>query len=364
MFHLPTDPLAPGPLGGLLDRCALAVSELYPVPPFTDWYRRHLEARPDLPLSLVDASCTLPMPGNRRCYTRAFQFRNAFMEELLERASQPWPEPEAWPEAFAGDPGFEPFDLKAPLDEAIADCLVDHSIPAVEDTPGGSRAGYERWEGFRDGRLGNYHAKRNDAALPDAVSRMSAYLHSGCVSPFRIAREARQQGGDGAEKFLDELLTWRELAYNFCFFTKDPERLEALPVWAQDTLQAHAIDKRPDLFDNETLARAQTGDELWDLAQTSLLVHGELHNNLRMTWAKAIPKWRPSPEAALETLIDLNHRYALDGSDPNSYGGLLWTLGLFDRPFDDGPVTGSLRGRSTRSHPHRRPCRRSGGVRR
>ena len=37
LFHLPADPLAPGPLGGLLDRCALAVSELYPVPPFTDW---------------------------------------------------------------------------------------------------------------------------------------------------------------------------------------------------------------------------------------------------------------------------------------------------------------------------------------
>jgi hypothetical protein len=52
-------------------------------------------------------------------------------------------------------------------------------------------------------------------------------------------------------------------------------------------------------------------------------IHGELHNNLRMTWAKAIVPWRPDPEAALATLIDLNHRFALDGSDQNSYGGLL-----------------------------------------
>jgi hypothetical protein len=45
------------------------------------------------------------------------------------------------------------------------------------------------------------------------------------------------------------------------------------------------------------------------------------------------------------------HRYALDGSDPNSHGGILWCLGLFDRPFQpEKPVIGSLRPRSTRSH--------------
>ena len=33
-------------------------------------------------------------------------------------------------------------------------------------------------------------------------------------------------------------------------------------------------------------------------------------------------------------MIDLNHRYALDGRDPASYGGLLWCLGQFDRPFE------------------------------
>jgi hypothetical protein len=92
---------------------------------------------------------------------------------------------------------------------------------------------------------------------------------------------------------------------------------------------------------------------LWDLAQTSLRIHGELHNNLRMTWAKAIIPWRPDSEAALATLIELNHRCGLDGSDPNSYGGLLWSLGLFDRPFPDSPVLGKLRSRSATSHARR-----------
>jgi predicted NAD/FAD-dependent oxidoreductase len=52
-------------------------------------------------------------------------------------------------------------------------------------------------------------------------------------------------------------------------------------------------------------------------------------------------------------LIQLNHRYALDGSDPNSYGGLLWTLGLFDRPFPEQAVVGRLRSRSTGAHARR-----------
>ena len=53
-------------------------------------------------------------------------------------------------------------------------------------------------------------------------------------------------------------------------------------------------------------------------------------------------------------MIDLNHRHALDGSDPNSNGGLLWTLGLFDRPFPpEQPVTGTLRDRDTAGHARR-----------
>ena len=107
------------------------------------------------------------------------------------------------------------------------------------------------------------------------------------------------------------------------------------------------------------MARANTGDPLWDAAQKSLLIHGELHNNLRMTWGKAILQWTRSPEEALQMMIDLNHRYALDGSDPNSYGGILWCLGLFDRPFQpEQPVIGTLRPRSTRSHAARLDLRK------
>ena len=50
------------------------------------------------------------------------------------------------------------------------------------------------------------------------VSRLSAHLHFGMVSPFRVAREALAAGTYSAHKFVDEFLTWREVAYAFCFY--------------------------------------------------------------------------------------------------------------------------------------------------
>jgi photolyase PhrII len=350
VFHLPADPLAEAPLRGLLARSAAVVSDLYPAPPFPAWCRQHAARETGLPWLLVDASCILPMPLSPQPPTRAFQFRNRWREELDRRVAAGWAAAAAWPEAFDGDPGFAPFDLRQPLDEAIAGCHIDHSVPPVADTPGGSAAGYGRWAAFLASGLDRYHERRDDAAEPAGVSRMSAYLHYGCVSPFRIAGDAAGLGGEGAEKFLDELLVWRELSHHFCHRAGSLESLDALPGWAAESLRAHEADPRERTFDWETLAGARTGHPLWDLAQRSLLRRGELHNNLRMTWGKAFLPWTHSATRALRLMIDLNHRFALDGSDPNSYGGLLWCLGQFDRAFPPGPVFGKVRQRSLERH--------------
>jgi predicted NAD/FAD-dependent oxidoreductase len=319
------------------------------------WTERMADRSPAAVVA-VDAFCLVPMQSQPKRFTRAFELRRRNQAEFERRVPLTWPDRAVSQPPFDGELGFEPVDLEtADIAELCAQCAIDHGIPPVGHTRGGSEAGYARWRRFHADGLSGYANKRNDATVewPQGVSRLSAYLHHGHVSPFRIAREAWETGGSGAEKFLDELLIWRELAFNFCYFTQDPERIEALPSWARDTLHAHASDPRPAILDNEASSRSRTGDTLRDLAQASLRVHGELHNNLRMTWAKAIIPWRPDPQATLDTLIELNHRYALDGSDPNSYGGLLWALGLFDRPFPDAPVTGTLRSRSTQSHARR-----------
>ena len=371
VFHLDRSGNDPSPLYRLAHRAAAVIVEDFPAPPFPAWTRR-LAARTPVPTVAVDSSCIVPMQRHAQAFTRAYAFRQANADDYAQRVPLDWAECPVSRPAFAGELGFAPLDLDgADIAALCAGCAIDHGVPPVAHTQGGSRAGYARWAAFRDQGLTTYARLRNDAAVdwPRGVSRLSSYLHHGHVSPFRIAREAWQKGGEGAEKFLDELLIWRELAYNLCFHTADPERLGVLPEWARQTLDAHAPDTRPAILDEETLARSRSGDELWDLAQASLRIHGELHNNLRMTWAKAIPCWRPDAAAALRTLITLNHRYALDGSDPNSYGGLLWALGLYDRPFPESPVLGRVRGRSTRSHARRldmtryrdRVCRPSSG---
>lgn len=63
-----------------------------------------------------------------------------------------------------------------------------------------------------------------------------------------------------------------------------------------------------------------------------------------MLWGKKILEWTRSPREALHALIELNNRYALDGRDPNSYSGICWTLGRFDRPWaPERPIFGTIR---------------------
>jgi photolyase PhrII len=356
-FYLPGNGGSRSPLSDLAARAALVVTEDFPSPPFPRWSRA-LAAQVSAPVWWVDTACVLPIRIAKRAFSRAYEFRREHGDEQLKRAVRPWPNIGVSAPAFEGSLGFEAVDIQsAEIASLCAACEIDHGIGPVPHTRGGTAAGLARWAEFLTTGIKSYHRLRNDPAIspPRGVSRISPYLHHGHLSPFRIAREAAASGGAGAEKFLDELLVWRELAHNFCRFNKQLagglECLDRLPDWAQKTLSDHGNDDRDADYDWERLARGETGDCLWDAAQRSLLLHGELHNNLRMTWGKAFLGWTATPARALELMVDLNHRYALDGNDPNSYGGLLYCLGLFDRPFvPEQPVVGKVRPRSTRAH--------------
>jgi photolyase PhrII len=358
VFNLPTCARSLSPLSALVQRACAFIVEDFPAPPFPRWSKA-LANRAGVQCFAVDAACIAPLRGAKKVFDRAFDFRAAFQKQWRQIIAGKDTVVHYEGTRFAGELGFVPFDFDRcdsmlSVQRALADCDIDHSIAPILDTEGGGRAGYQRWDHFKATALKQYAYKRNDAADWQAVSRMSAYLHHGHVSALRLAREASAIGGAGAEKFLDELLVWRELSYQWCAHQKNPERLEALPAWAKQTLLLHAKDSREPLCTNEQFARARTELPLWDLAQTSLLRHGELHNNIRMTWAKGIVQHAASPKAALQQLIDLNHRFALDGNNPNSYGGLLWAMGLFDRPFSpEQAVLGTVRGRSIAEHARR-----------
>ncbi len=354
VFHLATRDDCGSHLTTLAEQATIVVTEEMPVDP----PRRSLTALASqvaTPVICVDTACVVPMRLLKRHYTRAFEFRSATEKLYGERLTREWPDMDFVVRPFdLSTLPFQPIELQtADLPELVSRCEIDHSVGPVVDTQGGSKAGYARWNQFLQTGLGCYADRRNNA-LVDGVSRMSAYLHYGMVSPLRIAREAAAINSAGSEKYLDELLIWRELAYAFCHHRADHDQWSALPEWAQATLQTHTADPRPALYAWEQLARAQTNDAFWNAAQTSLLRQGELHNNVRMTWGKTILNWTKLPQDALKLLIDLNHRYALDGRDPASFGGLLWCLGQFDRPFEPATkIFGTVRPRSTREHAQR-----------
>ena len=160
----------------------------------------------------------------------------------------------------------------------------------------------------------------------------------------RGSREGWWGMSSNAEAFLDQLITWRELGYNMCAHQQDCDRYESLPAWARETLDRHRDDLRPIVYDLVQFECAETHDPLWNAAQRQLTREGRLHNYLRMLWGKKILQWTRSPEEALEIMIHLNNKYALDGRNPNSYSGIFWILGRYDRPW--GPerqVFGKIR---------------------
>ena len=147
-----------------------------------------------------------------------------------------------------------------------------------------------------------------------------------------------------AEGYLDQLVTWRELGLNMCRFESDHESFDAIPEWAQKTLAEHAGDPREHRYSLEELESAATHDEIWNAAQRELLIEGRLHNYLRMLWGKKILEWTDSPRQAFEIMVHLNNKYAIDGRDANSYSGILWVLGKFDRAWGpERPIFGKVR---------------------
>ena len=69
-----------------------------------------------------------------------------------------------------------------------------------------------------------------------------------------------------------------------------------------------------------------------------------------MLWGKKILEWTASPQQALAVMVELNNKYALDGRNPNSWSGICWTLGRFDRAWGpERPIFGKIRFMSSAS---------------
>ena len=206
--------------------------------------------------------------------------------------------------------------------------------------------------------LDRYEQNRNNPNL-SGQSELSCYLHFGQLAPQRLAYEVYHCEADkaGKETFLEELVVRRELADNFCFYEKNYDSFAGFHPWAQKSLEQHRADKREYTYDLRQLEHGETHEELWNSCQRNLVTSNKLHGFLRMYWAKKILEWTSSPEEALEYAIYLNDTYSIDGTDPNGYTGVAWSIGgVHDRAWKERPVYGKIR------YMNERGCRRKFDV--
>ncbi|WP_347243612.1 deoxyribodipyrimidine photolyase [Thermogutta sp.] len=376
---------------GFLERLVVAASHCAALIvdefPYHDYRQllNQLGERAQCRVEAVDSCGLLPLAVHPRCFSTARGFRRVVQELLphwLRQLPDPRPLSDRWQRTQPiGNEQWWPPVTPEEVPELLAGsssvdlAWIDHAVPPVRER-GGSKAAHARWTYFLAHKIEHYDSQRNHPDA-EATSGLSSYLHFGVISPHELVRDIFHLADElgrcknnyhrlsdaekhatknwwglpsGLAEFLDQLLVWREIGFNFCAFQREYKCWNSLPEWARRTLTKHHSDPRPKTYTEAQLAHSATEDVLWNAAQTELREHGRIHNYLRMLWGKKILEWSPTPESALETMIELNDRYALDGCDPNSYTGICWILGRYDRPWGpERPIFGTVRYMSTAS---------------
>lgn len=357
-----------GLLEALAADAAVVVTDTFPTH-FLPRMVAAVRARLDVRLDEVDGNGVIPLRAPDRDFTVAHSFRRWLQKNLAEHWDPPVADPltpsaaggsvpahilERWPAFAGGAPNGD-----EPLPTALAASLADTPGPIAER--GGPVAAGAAWARFFDTKFARYH---EDRSHPDdgVQSGLSGWLHFGHLGVHEILADVlhgwdpqaapkatgKREGWWGLseprEAFLDELLTWRELGYIQAHREGEAfTRYEGLPAWARASLSEHAADPRQ-IYRFEDLDGARTDDPLWNAAQRELVTTGRIHNALRMLWGKKVLQWSASPEEAFDRLVELNNRYAIDGRNPNSYSGIGWVLGRFDRAWGpERPIFGKIR---------------------
>ena len=142
---------------------------------------------------------------------------------------------------------------------------------------GGETAGRERLTRFFDGRLEGY-GERHDDLAGDATSRLSPYLHFGCLSARTVL--ARSDGREGAEDFARQLC-WRDFHRQVLADRADLPHADYRPrerAWRRDPQALGAW------------REGLTGIPIVDAGMRQLEREGWMHNRARLIVASLLTK--------------------------------------------------------------------------
>jgi deoxyribodipyrimidine photo-lyase len=224
--------------------------------------------------------------------------------------------------------------VRAPRTIAMPDGITPGGLPATGAgggfAAGGESAGHLRVREWLRA-VGGYGDTHDD--LPgDGTSRLSPYLHFGCVSPLDLAVVASKR--DGAEPFIRQLC-WRDFYAQvlnaFPSLPKEAYRPGAGDAWTNDR---HAL---------EAWTAGQTGVPVVDAGMRQLVDEGWMHNRARLLTASYLTKhlgvdWRDGAAVFMAHLLDADLA--------NNYGNWQWVAGTGNdtRPYRRfNPVRQALR---------------------
>jgi deoxyribodipyrimidine photo-lyase len=159
--------------------------------------------------------------------------------------------------------------------------------------------------------LAGYETGHDDLA-GEGTSRLSSYLHFGCLSPNQLAHQA--VGRDGAEPFLRQLC-WRDFHHQVLAAFPDLPHADYRPgrrQWRDD----------PDGLD--AWRSGQTGIPIVDAGMRQLRSEGWMHNRARLLTAAFLTKdlniaWRLGAEHFMDWLVDADVA--------NNFGNWQWVAG-------------------------------------
>ena len=205
-----------------------------------------------------------------------------------------------WAEARLRAPADAPARLWMPETEPASEPLpdVDRTVPSR--FPGGETAGRRLAGKWLAGPVDAYAAGHDDLA-GDATSRLSPYLHFGCLSPTELlARAGHGPAASAGREAFARQLAWRDFHHQVLAARPSASRADYRPRgdrWQDD----------PDAL--SAWAEGRTGIPIVDAGMRQLLAEGWMHNRARLITASFLTKtlyvdWRLGADHFAAHLLD------------------------------------------------------------
>ena len=191
----------------------------------------------------------------------------------------------------------------------------------IDPMPGGEQAGREALRRFLRGPVDGY-ADGRDQLIGEHVSRLSPYLHFGCLTPREI--EDRLGGGEGATAYRRQLC-WRDFYAHVLGHFPANARREYQERY-RTTIRWSRAEKRFAAW-----CDGQTGYPAVDAAMRQLKAEGWMHNRARLLVGSFLTKdlgidWRWGERHFMRLL--------LDGDEASNNGNWQWiaSVGVDPQP--------------------------------